>query len=1054
MNTTLLLSLMLPQAFAGSAGTEELLSDIERVPPTVIFLVDMSAAMNSPCDGSGTGDSCLQDVADAIDAVARHFDWAHYGVVGTTSTATDDSYFPIVPVGSSYGELSNGLEDMVTNWSTTHGTSVTTRNFGEVIYAVASNYLEQTSYDDGVNDDGDTFTGDWAESPVEYSCSDTYIITLAIGEPVNDDQVNDFGGGTWSRAPIANDIKCDASGAIVSADFACAYDNVVYHGWSAADLQTGISDTQSLIVHTVGLGLASGSLEETLFQNASDGTGGAATYTNAATGDDILGAIVDILGEVQAGTYSRSSPVVTADGSYMIYTFYEVTGTNPLPEGHVRAYALDDDPASSTYGQILYEGPTEYGGAVWDGGDLLVSRLVLASESNPGDNDGVGQRDIYFFDDKAYANLPLMKSEAQSTMAMGFDADFVSQVNAYANTTLTYYLDDTVDAANSPCAQNKAYDLDGDCEVTADDMQALVDFVRGLPEAKFRYLDMERGRWKLADSPYAVPVVVSARNDVYSTDLTYQRFLDRMEADGVPSVVIVPANDGMLHAFRLEDDPLTASEDEAGEELWAWIPSSLIRRSRSEEWTSGLVDLMWYGKTFLFDGSPAVEDVWIDENGDGMKADCVVEDDCEWHRVLVVQQGIGGPQTLALDITHTQYPKFLWEQNNTVDSTAMGYTMGQPVIANLRDADEGDRWSAMWGGGRAAPFTGNTTAYYKSAEPNLYVWAVEDATNLDYADYIDVNENGTADLDQQTSNNYEIGGSNIGDQHPEVLSGALSKGTLNYGGDSNVEYGYVSAALAAVDFDQDGDVDIAYFPVTTSYKPIDMGGTINDVEDPGASWMYKAVFNATDVDAPTWCLFYDPKEGTDGSNGVGVRPEVFYAATTAWTSTGDLGVFWGTGTPFDRTGTTSGYLFAMVDPDPLSCSTPVPISCDGNPGYYELPNSGEGLTSSPIIYDSVIYFTTYAPNSDQCESGEGRLYGLYYDDCSGAIDGDGDGTGDTVSTDPMEGYVSQPVVTEMGTIIYGTATPSVDGSDAIVETINAVGSGALGTRTMAWMELM
>jgi hypothetical protein len=1053
MNTTLLLSLMLPKALAGSAGTEELLSEIERVPPTVIFIVDMSAAMESACDG-GSGDSCLQDVADAIDAITRHFDWANYGVVGTTASASDDSYFQIVPVGSSYGELSDGLSDMVTNWSSTHGSSVTTRNLGEVIFALADTYLDQTDYDNESDDDGDNFTGDWAESPVEYSCSETYIITLTAGEPIDDDQVNDGTGGVWSRAPVANDVKCDENGDISSSDFWCAYDNVVYHGWSGADLQSGISDTQSLIVHTIGLGLDSGSLAEDLYQNASDGTGGAASYTNAETGDDILGAIVDVLAEIQAGTYSRSSPVITADGAYMIYTFYEITGSNPLPEGHIRAYALDNDPASSTYGQVLYEGSSEYGGAIWDGGDLLVSRLVLASESNPGDNDGVGQRDIYFFDDIAYTYMATMKDEAQNTMAMGFDADFVSDVNSYASTTLSYYLDDTVDAANSPCAANEAYDLDGDCIVNADDMQTLVDFVRGLPEAEFRYLDMERGRWKLADSPYAVPVVVTARNDVYSTDLSYQRFIDRLDADGVPSVVIVPANDGMLHAFRLEDDPLTASEDEAGEELWAWVPSSIIRRSRNEEWTSGLLDLMWYGKTFLFDGSPAVEDVWIDENGDGVKADCVVEDDCEWHRVLVVQQGMGGPVTLALDITHTQYPKFLWEQNNTTDQTAMGYTMGQPVIANFLDSDEGDRWVALWGGGRAAPYTGVSNAYYKSAEPNLYIWAVEDATNLDYADYIDVNENGQYDLDQDSTNNYSVAGSNISSKHPEILSGALSASSLAYDSDSNVEYGYVSAALAAVDYDQDGDVDVAYFPVTTSYKPTDMGGSVSDVEDPGASWMYKAIFDAGDVDAPTWCLFYDPKEGTDGTNGVGVRPEVFYAATTAWTEGGELAIYWGTGTPFDRTGTSTGYLFAMVDPDPLSCSTPEPITCDGNPGYYELPYDGEGLTSSPIVYAGVVYFTTYAPNEDQCEIGKGRLYGLYFDDCSGAIDDDGDGEGDLVSTDPMEGYVSQPTVTDMGTIIYGSANPSVDGSDAIVETINAVGSGMLGTRTMAWMELM
>jgi Neisseria PilC beta-propeller domain len=1042
-----LLALTLPSlVFAGSAGTDELLSDIERVPPTVIFVLDLSASMDSPCDGSSST-SCLEDAKDAIDAVARHFDWAHFGVVGTSPTAGDDSYYPIVPVGSSYAELSAKLATV-----TTHGSTVTTRNLGEVLFDLADTYLNQTSYDDGADTDGDGMTGDWAESPVEYYCSDTYVIVLTMGEPTDDDQVNDNIGNrsTWSRAPVPTDVTCDASGTTgVNPDFWCSYDNIVYHGWSAGDLQT-LTGTQSLVVHTVGLGLSSGGLADTLYSNATNGTGGAALYDIANDGDEILGSILNMLGDVQSGVYSRSTPVVSADGAYMIYTWYELTGSNPLPEGHVRAYELDDDPASATYGQVVYGGPTDYGGALWDGGDLLVSRLVLASESNPDDRDGVGQRDIYFFSDDAYAGLASMRTEANTYYHMGFDADFVQAVRT-STTGVTPYLNDTPDPSNMPCGLYSGYDLDGDCMVDADDLQAMVDFVRGLPEAEFRYLDLERGRWKLADSPYATPIVVTARNDIFSTDRSYRAFLDSLEADGVPSVVIVPANDGMLHAFRLEDDPLTIGEDEAGEELWAWIPGYLVQKTRTEEWTSGLIDLMWYGKTFLFDGSPAVEDVWIDNNGDA------TPDEDEWHRVLVVQQGLGGPVTLALDITDTQSPAFLWEQTNSTDRTAMGYTMGQPVIGNVYDDPHtpGDRWVAMWGGGRAVGFTGSSTAYYRSAEPNFYMWAIGDASNRDYADYFDPNNNGTADLDDDTSDDYVLAGDNIGSKHPDPAG--YSSG-LNYDSDAAIEYGYVSAALAMVDVDQDGDVDVGYFPVSTSYRPTDEGGGgKSDVQDPGSSWMYKVVLNSADPDDVEWCEFYDPLDGTDGSNGIpgNRRPEVFYAATTSWMDDGALAVYWGTGTPFDRSGTDAGFFFAMRDEDPTDCSSKAtPITCDGNAGYFPLPNSGEALTSSPIVYAGVVYFTTYTPNGDQCVNGDGRLYGLYYDDCSGGIDDDGDGTGDSFSTDPVSGYLSQPTVTKMGTVIYGSATPATDGSSAVVETVNAVGTDVLGTRTMAWMEMM
>ncbi len=1030
-----LLALLLPTvSLASSAGTDEMLSEIERVPPTVVFVLDMSADMSLPCDSSSTT-SCFEDAVAAINGVVRHFDWAQYGVVGTAESAGNFGYTPIAPVGSSYAEISSALAALSPY-------SSATRNISEVVYSLNADYFSiSTAYENESDDDGDNMTGDWAESPVEYACSDTYVIVLARDRPVDDDQTDDIDGQStaWAYASVPGDVVCDASGTS-SVEFECFLDNIAYHGWGVADMQSSLSGQQNLVVNVVGLNVPAGSIGDNLYQNLANVTGGATSYTNAVTGDDILSGVLDILSDVQSGIYSRSSPVITADGDYMIYTWYEITGTNPLPEGHVRAYAIDNDPASPYYGQLTYDGPAEYGGAVWDGGDLLVSRLVLPSESNPDDRDGVGQRDIYFFDDDAWSGLASMRSEAGSYSHMGFDADFVNAIRVYP-TSLDNYLDTTVDPSNPSCALNRAYDLDEDCAVDADDLQALVDFVRGLPEARFRYVDMERGRWKLADSPYAVPVVVSARNDAYSTDRTYQAFIDALEAEGVPSVVILPANDGMLHAFRLEDDPMTGGEDEAGEELWAWIPGYVVQRSRNEEWTSGLLDLMWYGKSFLFDGSPAVEDVWIDDDGDGAKsAD-------EWHRVLVVQQGLGGPVTLALDITDTRNPLFLWEQTNTTDHTAMGYTMGTPSIVNVYESghDPSDRWVAMWGGGRAVGFTG-AAAYYRTAEPNLYMWAIADATNTGYGATLDANSNGQADLDTSAADNYSVLGDNVGSEHPDP-SGYASG--LNYDSDSALEYGYISASLALVDTDQDGDVDVGYFPMTTSYRPADEGGGgKSDVQDPGSSWIFKVLFNATDPDDLTWCEFYDPQPE------LGARPEVFYAATTAWMTDGSLGVYWGTGTPFDRSGTQNGYFFAMKDPSPTSCTPAEPMTCDGNPGYYQLPNSGESLTSSPIVYAGVVYFTTYAPNADQCQIGEGRLYGLYYDDCSGGIDDDGDGVGDEASTDPVEGFLSQPTVTEMGTVMYGSATPTTDGSENIVETISAVGSTMLGTRTMAWMEMM
>ncbi|MSP55825.1 MAG: hypothetical protein EXR69_09520 [Myxococcales bacterium] len=1010
-------------------GTDELLSDLQRVPPIVIFVVDLSADMDNPCNGTSTN-SCWTDTVTAIENLSRHYDFARFGVVGTASSAGTDTFTEIAPAGSSYADISAALALVSPG-------SGTTRNMSETIESIGLDYLANGTAD------GDD-VAEWTSSPIGYTCTDTHIVVLAKGNPTDDDQI-EFDA---SHASISPDITCDATFTEgTSPDEQCLYDQLVTHlyntDWSS------LSGTQRAVVHTIGLGYSSGSLADKLYANAQLNTVGEGTYSLVTNGDEILGAITSIFSEIEAGTYTRSSPVITVDGAYMIYDFYEMTGSNPLAQGHVRAYSLVTDPADPYYGQVDYTaGDEDYGGAVWDGGDLLVSRIVEHADHDEFDNDGIRHRDIYFWDDTIAGSY--MTAQA-ADKRLSFDNDFVTAVG------MSSVLDNFLDTSRtdwSDCASGttspEAYDLDLDCDVDDDDMQAFVDFARGLPTSTFRYLDMEHGSWKLQDSPYAVPVVVSARDGMYSMDTSYQAFLADLEADtaNAPTIVLVPANDGMLHAFRLEDDPDTVN-DEKGQELWGWIPGYLLQREHDTEWANHLIDQMFYGRTFMFDATPTVEDVWIDD-GDGVKA----QDGSEWHRIVVVSQGMGGPVTMALDITSTRYPTFLWEQTNTTDHTAMGYTTSRPTVFNVYDgARSHDQWVAMWGGGRAAGFTSTAsgTAYYQSAEANLYMWNTGDTPYLDSegVGYSDAGDNIGED-------------DGLGNQHPDILAGRESESDVDYDSDDNLENSYISAALAIVDVDGDGDGDVMYFPVTTAYTPTDdtnpddgsAGTGPGDPTVPGSSWMYKAIVDTTNVDDLKWCQWYDPMNGTDGGNGVGTRPEVYYAATTSWLTDGSLGVYWGTGTPFNRDGTNTGYFFAMYDADPLDCeSLAQPITCNGADGYMPL-DSGEGMTSDPLVYAGVVYFTTYTPNPDRCENGTGRVYGIKFDDCSPGIDTNDDGVSD--STDEVslatEGYTSGVTVGN-GTVYYGTATPQTDGSEAVVETITATNAIFMNTATVAWMEM-
>jgi hypothetical protein len=1024
---------------ASSSSGEEWLSVTDAVEPNILFVVDLSSQMAEPCAYGGDGDvdssedSCIDDVVAAIDKLTQHYDWARYGVVGTTRTEDDDGFTKILPLGASHSELSaalEGLDDYVDDWDTD------TRNIGEVLSTLINDYFENTTEDDDDDDDGDGYAADWNRAPIQYHCQQNHIIVLTSDIPWDDDGVD-----SSHVDGISPDYKCDTEG-ISSSDVDCMYDNVVHHMWEN-DFRSDLSGTNNVLVHTVSLGVSGSSLSEAMYGNTSDITDGDALYSTTSDGDEIMSTMMFMLRNIRSGFFSRSTPVITADGAHLIYSYYQIGGTasgaggafiNPQAEGHVRAYEIEDDPTSSEYGEVQYDGDTDIGGALWDAGELLVSRLVTSAESNPENMDGFGRRDIYTFYEPA---VSVMSSESSTEKRQGLDREFVTAVSG--SSALSTILNTDSDSDGTP--SEKAYDLYQDGEVNGNDLQALVDFIRGYPRAEYRYLGIEKGYWKLYDSPHAVPLVVQNRNNLYSMDLTYRTYLNALEAEEYPDMVYVPANDGLLHAFYLKDvgapvEDLESEhyDEEAGREAWAWLPGYLLEKEHDNDWAGRAIDMMLYGRTFLFDGSPVYEDVWIDANGNNQKDCDSVPDDCEWHRVLVVQQGKGGPVTLALEITDPLNPQFLWEQTDEDDPTAMGYTVGRPVITNVYDnsgSTPKDRWVAMWGSGRAVPY-GRKAAYYKSSEANLYMWHVGDTYFKSEATYV-----------------YSERGDN---GHPE----ASTEGSdLQYDSDDHYEYGYISAALAVVDTDSDGDADTVYFPVTASYKPTSEDGSgPSSVKDPGSTWMYKACIDTDDPDDLTWVEFFDPID--DG--GIEIRPEVYYAATTSWHSDGQLGVYWGTGTPYDRDYSSKpGYLFAVKDSSPSSCTTfdVNPITDCGDNGVYEL-DAGEGLTGDPLVYAGVVYFTTWVPKEDRCEGGTGRLYGLDFEDCSEGLDTDGDGDLDEGDGDYVERedeYLSSVTVTEQGSLVFGTSNPTTDGSEGAVVTRDIADDPFLGTAAMAWLEV-
>jgi type IV pilus assembly protein PilY1 len=137
------------------------------------------------------------------------------------------------------------------------------------------------------------------------------------------------------------------------------------------------------------------------------------------------------------------------------------------------------------------------------------------------------------------------------------------------------------------------------------------------------------------------------------------------------AVVLVAANDGMLHAF----DRIT------GNERWAFMPSFVLPNLYKLADTD-------YGNNhrYYIDGSPQMGDIYVGG---------------QWKTIVVGGLGGGGRGYYALDVTNPVAPKLLWEFSNT----NLGLTFGNPVITKRDDGT----WVVVFASGynNVSPGDGN-----------------------------------------------------------------------------------------------------------------------------------------------------------------------------------------------------------------------------------------------------------------------------------------------------------------------------------------------------------
>lgn len=194
---------------------------------------------------------------------------------------------------------------------------------------------------------------------------------------------------------------------------------------------------------------------------------------------------------------------------------------------------------------------------------------------------------------------------------------------------------------------------------------------------------------KLGDIYHSNSVVVGSPSSTFEDD-GFNGFRETSTVKNRSKVVIVGANDGMLHAF----------DESTGVEKWAFIPNCLWKSSTTTG-SAGL-DAMRTAHKIYVDSSPKVADVWFYSSPDDTSKSAG-----EWKTVLVSGLRKGGKTFFALNITDTASPKYLWEFPLPTDSTTygkLGQSWSEPAIGRVKIQVTGysgvyERWVAFVGGG-------------------------------------------------------------------------------------------------------------------------------------------------------------------------------------------------------------------------------------------------------------------------------------------------------------------------------------------------------------------
>lgn len=924
----------------GAATEARAQAPIPAVLPEVLFLIEESDAMNSAWTGDPSltnPDTRWEYVRDAIQQVVQNSPIGmQFGVAMTGNLVGLEigGFDPVAYPGIGNGNVVTALE----NHTFVGGNLVT---WGQSYAGLLNNWAELPY----------NTPRSWLTGPFQYYCSSLIVITVGFSTGEGDLVVP----AAYRQTP-PSDFLCNDTVGFQG----CYMDDVAYfanNSFSPPPTSgSGNVTTYSLLVDS----LAADPNAQGLLTSTANAGGG--FISTADTPGAMAPALQGFLSDAFSGEYSNAAVSMSPNGDLLLASFHEVQGGWPLYKGHLLAWNVDNDPNSTTYGEVVaptittepWQQASSYG-VQWDGGWVLSSRDENPNAVNqfPGGWNQVGYRNG-FTEDAAMGMY--------STL-MPFDATEIGP-----GTDLTTLLIDEVPVSSNQACNPLPHDFDYDCDADADDAQLLVDFLRGADEAIFLGTALTRGSggddWKMGDSGYATAVVAPSQIQSIALEAHFRAYRQKLQS--LPSVTYISSNAGQIHAFDMEGT--ITNYPSGGSELWFYMPRAKLDKdpdAGSKEFDGFQADdLFRSGQAYVNDGRLSLDHVWLDGyqtdlsgcSGPGYVSsqdDGVIDPNgCEWHRVLTWSGGFGSRHTYALDVTNPLNPMFLWERTDqgTLTYTGKGRSVGRPLVASFWDAGTATtqrRWIAVWGSG-AQPPTGVPGAGL--AHAGIYIADMENSI--------------------MAPTQYQTQGFSL--SHPGA-------GVGDTDGDGFEEYPSTEQGLfgspAGADLDGDGSIDVAYIGDSMGY-------------------MFKIAFDQANPNSPDTCLFSAPA-ASDQARHIYYEPSIFYGPA------GELLVYWGTGSPYNIYDTTVGGIYAKFDPDPYNCTNPGSSSPQAQPspcaassslfdstGFYQFGSGGaigEKISGAATVRAGRMFFATHIPGSDPCVLGSSRLYGLDVQSCAGGL---------------------------------------------------------------------